>query len=212
MRGPEVILMRQQRTLRHAIGCAGVGLHSGARVALTLRPAAEGSGIRFRRALRWRFIPLADIAGVRVEGLRLRGPTRDVARDLVDQGEQLARGRDLGRRRARGDLQQRHLLGQLDQAQETRLAALVDVYQRMRAKDAANVFNGLDDDVMVQVASRMRQANLAEVMGRMDPARARTLTQLLADRARPPTSGANLLDRSRGATPPQTPAAPSSGQ
>ena len=49
MRGPEVILMRQQRTLRHAIGCAGVGLHSGARVALTLRPAAEGSGIRFRR-------------------------------------------------------------------------------------------------------------------------------------------------------------------
>ena len=103
------------------------------------------------------------------------------------------------------------LLGQLDQAQETRLAALVDVYQRMRAKDAANVFNGLDDDVMVQVASRMRQANLAEVMGRMDPARARTLTQLLADRARPPTSGANLLDRSRGATAPQTPAA-ASGQ
>ncbi|MFO1016440.1 MAG: hypothetical protein U1E03_02510 [Hyphomonadaceae bacterium] len=100
------------------------------------------------------------------------------------------------------------LLGQLDQAQEARLAALVDVYQRMRAKDAANVFNGLDDDVMVQVASRMRQANLAEVMGRMEPARARTLTQLLADRARPPTSGANLLDRSRGATAPQTPAAP----
>jgi UDP-3-O-[3-hydroxymyristoyl] N-acetylglucosamine deacetylase len=41
--------MRQQRTLRHVIGCAGVGLHSGARVSLTLRPAAEGSGIRFRR-------------------------------------------------------------------------------------------------------------------------------------------------------------------
>ena len=41
--------MRQQRTLRQTIGCAGVGLHSGARVAVTLRPAAEGSGIRFRR-------------------------------------------------------------------------------------------------------------------------------------------------------------------
>ncbi len=41
--------MRQQRTLRHVIGCAGVGLHRGARVAVTLRPAAEGSGIRFRR-------------------------------------------------------------------------------------------------------------------------------------------------------------------
>jgi UDP-3-O-[3-hydroxymyristoyl] N-acetylglucosamine deacetylase len=32
------------------IGCAGVGLHSGARVSLTLCPAAESSGIRFRRA------------------------------------------------------------------------------------------------------------------------------------------------------------------
>ena len=31
------------------IGCAGVGLHSGARVAVTFRPAAEGSGVRFRR-------------------------------------------------------------------------------------------------------------------------------------------------------------------
>ena len=92
------------------------------------------------------------------------------------------------------------LLGQLDQAQEQRLAALVDVYQRMRAKDAANVFNSLDDTVMVQVASRMRQANLAEVMGRMTPDRARHLTQLLADRARPPTNGQQLLANATGAT------------
>ncbi|MBN8608272.1 MAG: hypothetical protein J0L81_15240 [Caulobacterales bacterium] len=91
------------------------------------------------------------------------------------------------------------LLGQLDEAQEQRLASLVDVYQRMRAKDAAAVFDGLDDDVLVQVASRMRQANLAEVMGRMEPARARQLTQMLADRARPPTGGGDLLARSRPA-------------
>lgn len=90
------------------------------------------------------------------------------------------------------------LLGQLDQVQEQRLRGLVDVYERMRAKDAAAVFDGLDDDVLVQVASRMRQANLAEVMGRMDPARARALTQMLADRARPPTNGNQLLERSRG--------------
>lgn len=91
------------------------------------------------------------------------------------------------------------LLGQLDEAQEQRLASLVDVYQRMRAKDAATVFDGLEDDVLVQVASRMRQANLAEVMGRMEPERARALTQLLADRARPPTGGDDLLSRSRAA-------------
>lgn len=88
------------------------------------------------------------------------------------------------------------LLGRLDEAQEQRLASLVDVYQRMRAKDAAAVFDGLDDDVLVQVASRMRQANLAEVMGRMDPARARTLTQMLAARARPPAGAGELVNRS----------------
>lgn len=93
------------------------------------------------------------------------------------------------------------LLGQLDEAQEQRLTELVGVYTRMRAKDAASVFDGLDDEVLVQVASRMRQANLAEVMGRMDPARARQLTEMLADRARPPSGGADLLARARGAPP-----------
>jgi flagellar motility protein MotE (MotC chaperone) len=90
------------------------------------------------------------------------------------------------------------LLGRLDEEQERRVNGLVDVYQRMRAKDAAEVFDGLDDGVLVQVASRMRQANLAEVMGRMNPDRARRLTQMLADRARPPTSGGALVARARG--------------
>jgi UDP-3-O-[3-hydroxymyristoyl] N-acetylglucosamine deacetylase len=39
----------RQRTLKEAIGCVGVGLHGGREVALTLHPAAPGSGIRFRR-------------------------------------------------------------------------------------------------------------------------------------------------------------------
>lgn len=73
------------------------------------------------------------------------------------------------------------MLGQLDEAEEARVTALVDVYQRMRAKDAAQVFDGLDEDVLLLVASRMRQQNLAEIMGLMDVTRARRLTRLLAD-------------------------------
>jgi UDP-3-O-[3-hydroxymyristoyl] N-acetylglucosamine deacetylase len=38
-----------RRTLKTAISCVGVGLHSGRRVSLTLRPAASGTGIVFRR-------------------------------------------------------------------------------------------------------------------------------------------------------------------
>ncbi|MCR0984420.1 UDP-3-O-acyl-N-acetylglucosamine deacetylase [Roseomonas populi] len=38
------------RTLKSAIGCVGVGLHSGARASLTLHPAEAGQGIVFRRS------------------------------------------------------------------------------------------------------------------------------------------------------------------
>ncbi len=41
--------MGRRRTLKAPIGCVGDGLHSGRRVGLTLRPAAAGTGIVFRR-------------------------------------------------------------------------------------------------------------------------------------------------------------------
>jgi UDP-3-O-[3-hydroxymyristoyl] N-acetylglucosamine deacetylase len=40
----------RQRTLKNRISCTGVGLHSGARVTMTLEPAAPDSGVVFRRA------------------------------------------------------------------------------------------------------------------------------------------------------------------
>ncbi len=44
----------RQRTLKTAIGCSGVGLHSGAKITMVLHPAEADTGIRFRRT---------DIAG-----------------------------------------------------------------------------------------------------------------------------------------------------
>ncbi|MEW6323248.1 MAG: UDP-3-O-acyl-N-acetylglucosamine deacetylase [Acidobacteriota bacterium] len=41
--------MEAQRTLKRQISCAGIGLHSGTKVTLTLKPAAADTGIRFRR-------------------------------------------------------------------------------------------------------------------------------------------------------------------
>jgi UDP-3-O-[3-hydroxymyristoyl] N-acetylglucosamine deacetylase len=43
-------LRQQQRTLRRPTSCAGIGLHSGSKVTLSLKPAAADSGIRFRRS------------------------------------------------------------------------------------------------------------------------------------------------------------------
>jgi UDP-3-O-[3-hydroxymyristoyl] N-acetylglucosamine deacetylase len=42
-------LPQVQRTLRNPIGCVGTGLHTGARVSMTLHPAEVDSGIRFLR-------------------------------------------------------------------------------------------------------------------------------------------------------------------
>src|SRR5712691_2493267 len=42
--------MDAQRTLRRAVSCAGIGLHSGKKVTLSLKPAPANFGIRFRRA------------------------------------------------------------------------------------------------------------------------------------------------------------------
>jgi UDP-3-O-[3-hydroxymyristoyl] N-acetylglucosamine deacetylase len=41
--------MHQQRTLRRSTTCAGIGLHSGNKVTLSLKPAPADTGIRFRR-------------------------------------------------------------------------------------------------------------------------------------------------------------------
>jgi len=152
---------------------------------------------------------LADLAGLSAAEVQVL-QALSARRDALDQRAEAVETQDALMLAAEQRLNERlaelrqlestvqDLLGQLDEAQEQRIAALVDVYQRMRAKDAAAVFDGLDDDVLVQVASRMRQANLAEVMGRMEPERARQLTQMLADRARPPRGGADLLARARG--------------
>jgi UDP-3-O-[3-hydroxymyristoyl] N-acetylglucosamine deacetylase len=41
--------MNAQRTLRRSISCTGIGLHSGNKVTLSLKPAPSDFGIRFRR-------------------------------------------------------------------------------------------------------------------------------------------------------------------
>ena len=39
----------KQKTLKNSIGCSGVGLHTGAKVTMTILPAEADSGIRFKR-------------------------------------------------------------------------------------------------------------------------------------------------------------------
>ena len=74
------------------------------------------------------------------------------------------------------------LLGQRDQAQEKQLASLVKTYSAMKPKDAARIFDSLDNEVLVPVAQEMKSDVLAPVLAAMNPEQAQKLTVRLANR------------------------------
>lgn len=84
----------------------------------------------------------------------------------------------------------------LDAARQQREDAgwqgLVKVYETMKPRDAAAIFNDLDMAVLLQVVDRMKEAKAAPVLAAMQPDKARELTTKLADmrtRRNEPTGG-----------------------
>jgi flagellar motility protein MotE (MotC chaperone) len=80
------------------------------------------------------------------------------------------------------------LLAQMSAKGDERMASLVKTYEAMKPKDAAKIFDGMEDKLLVDIAKSMKSATLASTMSLMTPKRAETLTRLLADLAKPPTS------------------------
>ena len=80
------------------------------------------------------------------------------------------------------------LLAKMDAKADERMAVLVKSYESMKPKDAANIFNGMEDGLLTDIAKSMKPATLAAVMSSMQPKRAETLTRLLANLAKPPTN------------------------
>jgi flagellar motility protein MotE (MotC chaperone) len=71
---------------------------------------------------------------------------------------------------------------------------LVKLYETMKPRDAAAIFNDLDRDVLLQVLDRMKERKAAPVLAAMQPERARQVTaelaQLRAGENRVPPAGA----------------------
>jgi flagellar motility protein MotE (MotC chaperone) len=77
---------------------------------------------------------------------------------------------------------------QRGEREEAGWRSMVRVYEAMRPRDAAVIFDDLEMSVLVEVVDRMRDAKAAPVLGAMRPDRARLLTAELArHRARPRT-------------------------
>lgn len=79
------------------------------------------------------------------------------------------------------------LLERQSEEELARINSLVKIYEGMKAKDAANIFNTLDIDVLMAVMSRMSERKSAPIMAEMNPERARTVTILLAQQKQIPS-------------------------
>jgi flagellar motility protein MotE (MotC chaperone) len=59
---------------------------------------------------------------------------------------------------------------------------LVKIYETMKPKEAARIFEQLDQPVLLGVVERMKEAKVAPIIASMDPTKAKVLTMALADR------------------------------
>lgn len=75
------------------------------------------------------------------------------------------------------------LLTRYEEAQDDEIQTLATYYEKMKPKDAARVFNTLDLPYLIEIVSRMKEAKVADVIGKMDTQKAKTLTMELARRS-----------------------------
>ncbi len=75
----------------------------------------------------------------------------------------------------------------LDETEERKLARLVKIYETMKPKAAAAIFNQLDVKILIHVIERMKEAKSAAVLGKMDPVIAKRVTTELAKKKERPT-------------------------
>ncbi len=79
-------------------------------------------------------------------------------------------------------------------AEDKKLSSLVKVYESMKPKDAAPIFQRLDLDIQERLARQMKAAKMAALLANMDPEAAKKLTSRLA-RARKLPDAEQILAR-----------------
>ncbi len=89
--------------------------------------------------------------------------------------------------------------------EKARLKGLVTLYEGMKPKEAAAIFERLDSGVLLDVAALMKPQKLSDVMGRMSPEVAQKLTVALARRDAPPPAQAALAELPKIEGRPQSP-------
>ena len=77
------------------------------------------------------------------------------------------------------------LLERFESERSEELERLASYYEKMKPKDAARVFNELDMPYLIDIVSRMKDGQVAAIIGKMDTTKAMGLTVELARRRDP---------------------------
>ena len=80
------------------------------------------------------------------------------------------------------------LLKQVDEKQAAQLDSLVKIYETMKPKEAARIFETMDLPVLLNVLERMKESKTAPILAAMDPLKAKEVTVALVDRRQLPAA------------------------
>ena len=86
--------------------------------------------------------------------------------------------------------------GNRDQAEAARFKSIVAMYENMKPKDAARIFDRLDEKILVEVTTQINPRKMSDILAQMSPQTAERLTVELAARA-----GGSQKARSAGELP-----------
>jgi len=83
-------------------------------------------------------------------------------------------------------------IGTRDKTEAARFAGIVSMYENMKPKEAARIFDRLDLGILVDVATKINPRKMSDILAQMSPDSAERLTVELANRAGgPPKAQAN---------------------
>lgn len=73
------------------------------------------------------------------------------------------------------------LLAKYEGHEDEQIASLVKIYENMKPKDAAQIFNEMDMDILLEVIAKMSERKVAPILAGMSPTKATQVTAELAE-------------------------------
>lgn len=177
------------------LASGGSGAISVAQASDTSSPAPEGEALRDGEAVaaaaseaeqadavaepfsKSEMVVLESLSARRAE-LDRRAKTLDTREQLLNAAEKRVEERIAELKEIESRINAR--IGEQDTENEGRLAGVVYMYETMKPKDAARIFERLDMGVLIEVAKRMQPRKMSAVLAQMDPVAAQDLTVELA--------------------------------